>query len=59
MDDADYLSLLTRQAEQANDLLSNARKWERTIALFTRNSATISCSATCGHCLALTTGVSP
>lgn len=29
MDDADYLRLLTRQAEQANDFLSNARKWER------------------------------
>ncbi|MBD9414067.1 DUF1780 domain-containing protein [Pseudomonas sp. PDM16] len=29
MDDSDYLRLLTRQAEQANDFLSNARKWER------------------------------
>lgn len=29
MDEADYLRLLTRQAEQANDFLSNARKWER------------------------------
>jgi len=29
MDDSDYLRLLTDQAEQANDLLSNARKWER------------------------------
>jgi len=29
MDDADYLRLLTRQAEQANAFLSNARKWER------------------------------
>ena len=29
MDDSDYLRLLTEQAEQANDLLSNARKWER------------------------------
>jgi hypothetical protein len=29
MDDSDYLRLLTRQAEQANDFLSNARRWER------------------------------
>lgn len=29
MDDSDYLRLLTTQAEQANALLSNARKWER------------------------------
>ncbi|MCU1718131.1 DUF1780 domain-containing protein [Pseudomonas sp. 5P_3.1_Bac2] len=29
MDDSDYLRLLTEQAEQANDLLSNARKWQR------------------------------
>ncbi|BBP81457.1 MULTISPECIES: DUF1780 domain-containing protein [Pseudomonas] len=29
MDESDYLRLLTRQAEQANDFLSNARKWER------------------------------
>ncbi|WP_454254514.1 DUF1780 domain-containing protein [Pseudomonas sp. Marseille-Q8238] len=29
MDDSDYLRLLTRQAEQANAFLSNARKWER------------------------------
>lgn len=29
MDDSDYLRLLTRQAEQANNFLSNARKWER------------------------------
>ncbi|WXL25083.1 DUF1780 domain-containing protein [Ectopseudomonas mendocina] len=29
MNEADYLSLLTAQAEQANDFLSNARKWER------------------------------
>jgi hypothetical protein len=29
MDDADYLRLLTLQAEQANAFLSNARKWER------------------------------
>ena len=29
MDDSDYLRLLTRQAEQANEFLSNARKWER------------------------------
>lgn len=29
MDDSDYLRLLTQQAEQANDFLSNARKWER------------------------------
>lgn len=29
MDDSDYLRLLTHQAEQANDFLSNARKWER------------------------------
>src|SRR6218665_2570370 len=29
MDASDYLRLLTDQAEQANDLLSNARKWER------------------------------
>lgn len=29
MKDADFLTLLTRQAEQANEFLSNARKWER------------------------------
>lgn len=29
MDDSDYLRLLTTQAEQANAMLSNARKWER------------------------------
>ena len=29
MNEADYLRLLTRQAEQANDFLSNARKWDR------------------------------
>ena len=29
MDESDYLRLLTRQAEQANDFLSNARRWER------------------------------
>lgn len=29
MDEADYLRLLTRQAEQANAFLSNAHKWER------------------------------
>lgn len=29
MNERDYLRLLTRHAEQANDLLSNARKWER------------------------------
>lgn len=29
MKDADFLALLTRQAEQANEFLSNARKWER------------------------------
>jgi len=29
MDESDYLRLLTRQAEQANEFLSNARKWER------------------------------
>ncbi|MBA1244032.1 MULTISPECIES: DUF1780 domain-containing protein [Pseudomonas] len=29
MDDSDYLRLLTTQAEEANALLSNARKWER------------------------------
>lgn len=29
MDDSEYLRLLTDQAEQANALLSNARKWER------------------------------
>jgi hypothetical protein len=29
MDDSDYLRLLTHQAEQANEFLSNARKWER------------------------------
>ena len=29
MDDSDYLRLLTEQAEQANNFLSNARKWER------------------------------
>ncbi|MCY1348712.1 hypothetical protein D9M69_348660 [compost metagenome] len=29
MDESDYLRLLTYQAEQANLLLSNARKWER------------------------------
>lgn len=29
MNESDYLRLLTRQAEQANDFLSNARKWER------------------------------
>ncbi|MFF7706049.1 DUF1780 domain-containing protein [Pseudomonas sp. NPDC007930] len=29
MDDADFLRLLTSQAEQANAFLSNARKWER------------------------------
>lgn len=29
MDDAEYLRLLTSQAEQANAFLSNARKWER------------------------------
>jgi hypothetical protein len=29
MNESDYLHLLTAQAEQANDFLSNARKWER------------------------------
>ena len=29
MDDSDYLRLLTRQAEEANAFLSNARRWER------------------------------
>ena len=29
MKDADFLTLLARQAEEANDFLSNARKWER------------------------------
>lgn len=29
MNESEYLSLLTAQAEQANDFLSNARKWER------------------------------
>lgn len=29
MNEADYLRLLTRQAEQTNDFLSNARKWDR------------------------------
>ncbi|MBD1551013.1 DUF1780 domain-containing protein [Pseudomonas typographi] len=29
MDDAEYIRLLTSQAEQANAFLSNARKWER------------------------------
>src|SRR5690606_21162280 len=29
MNESDYLRLLTRQAEQATDFLSNARKWER------------------------------
>ena len=29
MEESDYLRLLTHQAEQANLLLSNARKWER------------------------------
>ncbi len=29
MHESDYLRLLTRQAEQANEFLSNARKWER------------------------------
>lgn len=29
MNESDYLRLLTRQAEQANDFLSNARRWER------------------------------
>lgn len=29
MDDSDYLRLLTRQAEEANEFLSNARRWER------------------------------
>lgn len=29
MDDSDFLRLLTDHAEQANDFLSNARKWER------------------------------
>lgn len=29
MKDADFLALLTRQAEEANEFLSNARKWER------------------------------
>ncbi|CAE6943539.1 MULTISPECIES: DUF1780 domain-containing protein [Pseudomonas] len=31
MDDAEYLRLLTQQAEQASDFLSNSRKWEREV----------------------------